>query len=54
MFDIFANTFMTATRTDDPNRKLTRVRDVQNWDAPSWWRNTKTRRATRYIDLDKL
>lgn len=54
MIDIFAKTFMTATRSDDTSHSLTRVRDVQNWPAPSWWRGKTHRRPARYVDLNKL
>lgn len=54
MLDIFAKTFMTATRSDDPDPRMTRVRDVPSWSAPGWWRSRSHRRPTRYIDLDKL
>ena len=54
MLDILAKTFMTATRSDDPDPRLTRVRDVRNWDAPKWWRRAQGNSAPRYIDLDRL
>lgn len=54
MFDILANTFMTATRTEDQTTKLRRVRDLRKWDAPRWWRRGQTRGQQRFIDLDKL
>lgn len=54
MFDIYAKTFMTATRMDAHDPKLTRVRDVPKWDAPRWWRSSGQRKSTRYIDLENL
>ena len=54
MIDIFAKTFMTATRSDDPNTRLTRVHDVKKWDAPGWWRGSVLGKSARYIDLNKL
>ena len=54
MLNILAQTFRTATRTEDRDRPLTRVRDVQNWDAPGWWSGRTKRGKTRYIDLDRL
>ena len=54
MFDIYAKTFMTATRMDAHDPKLTRVRDVPKWDAPRWWRSSGRRKSTRYIDLENL
>ena len=54
MIDVFAKTFMTATRSDDPNPRLTRVRDAKKWPAPSWWRLGSKRRPERYVDLNNL